>query len=320
MADQYRKMSFLEELRDKAKAKPGKIVLPEGDDRRVQEAAEYISKNKIAEPIVLKSGDKIDRLDEMIDGYAGIRRLHKKVMSKDEIRDLFSKKSVYAAAMMVRMDMADGFVAGVAHETADVARAALHCLNLDRNIRVMSGGFVMEIPDSKYGQEGTFIFSDCGIVPYPKKRQLAGIAVSAARFAEKVLKVKPKVAMLSYSTKGSATMPNLDVIKEVVSMVRESDPDIDIDGELQVDAALDPKAAHIKDSVYGSDVAGHANVLIFPNLDSGNIAYKLTQRLAKARAVGPVLLGLEKPCSDLSRACFTDDIIDAVAVINVMAQ
>ena len=313
-------MSFLSKIREKAKKNPKRIILPEGDDKRVVEAREFISKSKIAEVILLKEGERPEDFDKMVDQFAEIRHEHKKDMAKQEIEDLFLKKPVYMAAMKVRLGTADGFVAGASYKTSDVARAALNCLSLNKDIKVMSGAFVVEVPGSKYGHEGVFIFSDCGIVPFPTKEQLAGISISAARFADKVLNVKPKVAILSYSTKGSAATPNLDAIRQAVESVRKSCPDIDIDGELQVDAALDPKAAEIKDSVSGSDVAGKANVLIFPNLDSGNIAYKLIQRLVKARAVGPLLLGLEKPASDLSRACSVDDIIDAVAVTSMMIQ
>lgn len=313
-------MGFLSELREKAKKKRKRIVLPEGDDERVLEAADYLAKEGIADIITIKRDDTEKRLNEMVAEYIEIRREHGKDASKEKALNLFLEKTVYRAAMMVRFGMADGFVAGAAHETAEVARAALYCLKIDKDIGVMSGGFLIEVQDSQYGQNGTFVFADCGIVPHPTMKQLAGIAISAARFADKILHVTPKVAMLSYSTKGSAATPDLDNIRQATDLVRKSHPDIKIDGEIQVDAAIDPMAAKIKNSVAGSSVAGEANVLIFPNLDSGNICYKLIQRLAKARAVGPVLLGLEKPCSDLSRACSVEDIIDAVAITNVMAQ
>lgn len=313
-------MSILNEVREKAKENPKRIVLPEGYDKRVIEAEDYISKSKIAEVIPLKEGKKAEGFDRIVEEFSKIRREHKKDMAKEEIEKIFLEKSVYIAAMMVRLDMADGFVAGASYKTSDVARAALNCINIDQTIKVMSGAFAIEVPDSKYGHNGAFVFSDCGIVPFPTKEQLAGIAISAAKFAEKILDVKPRVAVLSYSTKGSAATPNLDIIRQAIESVKRSNPEIEIDGELQVDAALDPKAADIKDSISGSNVAGKANVLIFPNLDSGNIAYKLMQRLAKARAVGPLLLGLDKPCSDLSRACSVEDIIDATAITCVMAQ
>lgn len=314
-------MSFLDSLREQAKTVKKKIVLPEGDDKRIVEAGQFIRKNNISDIIVLKKGQEIERFDEMVDRFREIRRQHKKNISRADAVKLFLEKNVYVAAMMVRLGMADGFVAGASCKTSEVARAALCCLSIDRNIGVMSGCFIIEVPDSAYGEKGVFIFSDCGIVPFPNKEQLTGIALSAAKFAGKVLKVTPRVAVLSYSTKGSTTpSSNLNSIRDAVSAVKKTNPEICIDGELQVDSALDPEVAKIKHSIAGSDVAGRANVLIFPNLDSGNIAYKLAQRLAKARAVGPILLGLEKPCSDLSRACSTNDIIDTVAITNVMVQ
>lgn len=311
-------MSFLSKIRESAKKEPKRIILPEGNDERVKKARDYISKKKIADITLFKIGERIEGFSNLIDRYFEIR--HEKELTKEEIERKFLENSVYAAAMMVRLGMADGFVAGAYYRTSEVAKAALRCIDVDREIKVMSGAFLIEVPGSKYGSSGVLIFSDCGIVPFPTKEQLAGIAISAARFAKKLLNVKPRVAMLSYSTKGSAATPNLDIIRSAVELARGSYPGIEIDGELQVDAALDPEAAKIKHSISGSNVAGKANVLIFPNLDSGNIAYKLLQRLAKAKAVGPLLLGLEKPCSDLSRTCSVDDIIDAVAVTCVMAQ
>lgn len=313
-------MSLLSEIRKRARNNQKRIVLPEGDDARILKASDRILRQKIAQPIVIEKGKKIEDIDRMIDEFAEIRHEHKKDMQKDEIRSLFMQNTAYAAAMMVRLGKADGFVAGASHKTSEIARAALYCLSVDTRVNVMSGGFIIEIPRSRYGHRGAFVFSDCGIVPFPNAQQLAGIAVSAADFAQKVLNITPKVAMLSYSTKGSASAPDLDVIREAVRLAKDSRPDIEIDGELQVDAALDPEAAKIKHSISGSGVAGKANVLIFPNLDSGNIAYKLIQRLASARAVGPILLGLERPCSDLSRACTVEDIVDAVAVTALMAH
>jgi len=313
-------MDFIASIRERSKKDPKRIVLPESEDKRIVEACDYISKKGIAKPILLKDLKNIDDFDKMVECFCGIRHEHHRDITKDKAIKLFYNNKLYAAAMMVRMGMADGFVAGASHKTSDVARAALSCINVDKRIKVMSGAFLIEIANSKYGHKGVFVFSDCGIVPFPTSEQLAGIAVSATGFAEKLLGVKPKVAMLSYSTKGSASTPNLENVRKAVDMVKGSYPKIDIDGELQVDTALDPDAAKIKDSISGSKVGGKANVLIFPNLDSGNIAYKLIQRLAKARAVGPLLLGLEKPCSDLSRACSIDDAIDAVAVTSVMAH
>ncbi|MBL7068719.1 MAG: phosphate acetyltransferase [Candidatus Omnitrophica bacterium] len=313
-------MSLLAEMRKRAAQAPKRIVLPEGTDKRIKKAKDYITEHKIADTIVIKNVEKTDQFDRIVDEFSKICAEHKKSMAKEDIVKLFTKNTVYIAAMMVKLNMADGFVAGASHKTSDVARAALKSLSIDETIKVMSGAFIIEVPDSSYGHKGAFVFSDCGIVPFPTKEQLAGIAIAAAGLAAKIMSARPKVAMLSYSTKGSAATHDLDLIREAVELVKRSHPQIDIDGELQVDAALDHAAAEIKHSISGSSVAGMANVLIFPNLDSGNIAYKLIQRLAKARAVGPMLLGLERPCCDLSRACSVEDVIDAVALTGVMAQ
>lgn len=313
-------MDLLKQLRQKAKENPKRIVFPEGGDKRVVSATKYIKRSGIAKPIIISQTGEIEGFGRMVEEFLKIRRSRKKDITREDAEKLFGKNNAYIAAMMVRLGMADGFIAGASHMTSDVARAALHCLDIDKEIGVMSGAFLVNVPNSHYGHKGNFVFADCGIVPFPKKEQLAGIAVSAARFAVKVLGVKPMVAMLSYSTKGSASTPDLNLIKEAVELAKGLEPSMEIDGELQVDSALDPQAADIKTSISGSSVAGKANVLIFPNLDSGNIAYKLVQRLAKARAVGPILLGLNKPVSDLSRACTTEDVIDAAALTCVMAQ
>ena len=313
-------MSYFKYLRETAKKKHRKIVLPEGNDKRIKKARSYIEKAGIAEPILIKKAEDVKEFDNLLNAFVGNRKKLHKDITKDKAKKLFLSNNVYIAGMMVKLGMADGFVAGAEYKTSEVARAALKCLDIDKKIKVMSGAFIIEVPNSKYGQKGIFIFSDCGIVPFPTMEQLAGIAVSAAEFAKKILNVKPRVAMLSYSTKGSAVTPNLDAIRNAVRKVKCMAPDIEVDGELQVDSALDKEAAHIKDSITGSRVSGKANVLIFPNLDSGNIAYKMIQRLGGARAVGPLLLGLEKPASDLSRACSTDDIIDAVAITSIMAE
>jgi phosphate acetyltransferase len=222
--------------------------------------------------------------------------------------------------MMAAAGLADGFVAGASHTTSDVARAAIHCLELDELIGVASGSFVMYIKGSHYGDDGLFVFADCGLVPDPNPRQLAGIAISSANLYRQLFDKEPHVAMLSYSTKSSAQGPLVEKVKEGVEEAKRLVPDISIDGEFQVDSALDPEVAKIKTSIKESKVAGRANVLIFPNLDSGNIGYKLVQRLANARAIGPLILGLKKPASDLSRGCIVDDVIDAVAITAVRAQ
>lgn len=195
---------------------------------------------------------------------------------------------------------------------------AIHCLGVEEEINIASSCFLMVVPDSPYGEAGAFIFADCGIVPDPNSRQLAYIAIANAQLARQVLNVTPKVALLSYSTKGSAKGRIIDKTLDALALAKKMRPDLLIDGELQVDAAIVPEIAEIK--YPNSLLKGRANVLIFPNLEAGNIGYKLVERLAKARAIGPLIVGLNKPCSDLSRGCSVDDIVDCVAVTAIRAQ
>jgi phosphate acetyltransferase len=190
-------------------------------------------------------------------------------------------------------------------------------MQIDRSIGVVSGAFLMEVPGSEFGASGAFVFADCGVNPEPNARQLSGIAVSSAELFRKLVGQEPKVAFLSYSSKGSAQGPLVEKVKEAVARAREMSPGLAVDGEFQADSAIVPEVARMKCG--SSPVAGYANVLIFPDLNSGNICYKLTQRLANARAVGPLLTGFTKPCSDLSRGCYAEDIVDAVAITAIRA-
>jgi phosphate acetyltransferase len=307
--------NILKRLRTQAQANPKKIVFPEAGDDRILEAIDYIKKEKIAYPLLLTP----DNLEpEKQEEFASIfyERKQLKGISFEEAREII-ENPVYYSAMMVRLGYADGFVAGARYTTSDVIRAAINCLSLDRASRIISSCFIMAIPNCDYG-EGIFVYADCGVIPYPTSEQLALIAVSAARFAKDVLNIVPRVALLSFSTKGSAEGRWIDKVRKAVAIARERDPNILIDGELQPDSAIVPEVARRKVSY--SNVAGQANVLIFPNLDAGNICYKLTERLAKARAVGPIVLGTKEPCTDLSRGCSVEDIIDGTAVTVVRAQ
>jgi len=328
-------------IRDKAKKNLKKIVLPETDDARVLEAGVRIVNDKIARIIFLGNVDGVrsslqklgkydDNMIEVIEPKTSKffdalvdkfyeKRKHRNP-DKDFFRRLLRDNCVFFAAMMSDAGLADGFVAGANHTTGDVAKAAIYCIGVDEFIGVASGAFVIYVKDSVYGDGGLFLFADCGLVPDPNPRQLAGIAVSSAQLYEKLFNKKPYVAMLSYSTKGSAAGSLVDKVKNGIEEARRLAPNLLIDGEFQIDSALDPLVAKKKTNVKYSAVAGKANVLIFPNLDSGNIGYKLVQRLAKARAIGPLLQGVKKPCSDLSRGCGVDDIVDAVAVTAVRAQ
>lgn len=291
------------------------IILPEKDDLRIQEAAKIIAKEKIARIILL---GKEDLDTKKIDAFSQIffeARKHKGI-TIDQAREAVSYP-LYYAAMMVRAGEADGFVAGAAHSTPDVARAAIYCIGVDERIKTVSSCFIMVVPDKSFGENGVFVFADCGIVPQPTSQQLAQIAISSAELAKNVFDILPKVAMLSYSTKGSAKGPLVDKVKEATALAKQLKPDLLIDGELQADAAIVPEVAKIKDPQ--NILAGRANVLIFPDLEAGNIGYKLVQRLAKARAIGPLLQGLNKPCSDLSRGALVEDVIDTVAVTALRA-
>ena len=255
-------------------------------------------------------------LDNFIQEYYQLRK-HKGI-SLDDARATLIDNPVFYAAMSVRNNKAHGFVAGADHTTRDVARAAIYCVGVNRQTPIVSSAFIMIIPNCSYGEEGLFIFADCGIVPDPSPKQLSEIAFSSAKLLEGLSNFKPRVALLSFSTKGSAKSSSVEKVTVALKLAKSRYPDLIIDGELQADSAIIPEVAQIKSP--DSPIKGRANILIFPNLDAGNICYKLIQRLAKARAIGPLLQGLNKPCSDLSRGCNVEDIIDAIALTVVRAQ
>lgn len=303
-------------IRQKAKRKLMTVALPEYDDARTQQASKIIEQEGIAK-VLLLTPERINPQDKerYIQEYFELRQA--KGIDLETARKTL-EDPLYYAAMMAREGKVDGFVAGAVHTTPDVARAAIQCLGVQERINIASSAFIMVVPNSPYGEKGTFIFADCGVIPDPNSRQLACISLGAAELAQDVLGFIPRVALLSYSTKSSAKGRGIEKIIEALSTLKAMAPDLLVDGELQVDAAIVPEVATIKhpDSILG----GKANVLIFPNLDAGNISYKLVQRLAGARAVGPILLGLNKPCSDLSRGCSVEDIVDCVAVTAIRAQ
>ncbi|MCM8770793.1 MAG: phosphate acetyltransferase [Candidatus Omnitrophica bacterium] len=309
-------MNVIEKIYSRAKKEKKTIVLPEAEDRRIIAAAKIIEKENIAQVLVLDKGKvKPEWKEKFSQQYYQLRKA--KGINEEEARKIIDEP-LYYAAMMTREGLADGFVAGAAHTTSSVARAAIQCLGIDERIGIACSCFIMIVPDCVYGEEGTFIFADCGIVPEPSAGQLARIAVATAEMAGKVLEITPRVALLSYSTKGSAQGALIDKVRLALAQVKTMRPDLLIDGELQVDAAIVPEVAEIK--CPDSPLKGRANVLIFPDLEAGNIAYKLTQRLAKAMVIGPLLIGLKKPCSDLSRGCGIDEIVNTVAVTAIRAQ
>lgn len=328
-------MSLIDDIRQRARLAKKTVVLPESDDARTIGAVKNIIRDSLAKIILigknadltaladkLKSPDlqiidpaQYKDTEKLIAEYYELRKV--KGITPEEAREAVTKDFLTFGVMLARQDGISGFVAGANHTTADTVRAALRCFKIDKNIGVVSGAFLIEVPTSPYGEKGAFIFADCGVNPEPNARQLSGIAVSAADLFKKLTGAVPRVAFLSYSSKGSAGGPLVDKVKEAVERAKESSPGILIDGEFQADSAIVPEVAKTKCGA--SEVAGRANVLIFPDLNSGNISYKLTQRLANARAVGPLLLGFTKPCSDLSRGCLVDDIIDAVCVTAIRA-
>ncbi len=309
-------MDAIIKIRKLAKRKIKTIVLPEYEDERTIEAARIIKQESIANPLVL-TPDLIDKneLERYIQQYYEMYK--SKDIDLDLVKKLFSN-SLYYAAMMTHEGKADGLVAGAIHTTADVARACIRCIGLEEKYTIASSCFIMDVPNCQYGENGTFIFADCGVIPDPNARQLSCIAITAAELAAKVLDLTPKVAFLSYSTKGSAKTKSAEKISEALALLKEQAPNLLADGEIQADAAIVPEVAKIK--CPDSPINGEANVLIFPNLEAGNIAYKLVQRLSGCRAIGPLFLGLNKPASDLSRGCIVDDIVDSVAVSAIRAQ
>lgn len=303
-------------IRENAKKAPKKIVFPEFNDERVKEAVRIVKQEQTAEPLLLSPGNIEKKKQEE---FANIHYELKsyKYDSFEEVRKIM-QEPLYYAAMLTRCGYVDGFVAGASYATSSVIRAALRCLDLDTEANLVSGCFVMAVPDCSYGEKGVFVFSDCAVIPNPGPEQLARIAISAAKFTRDILGLEPRIAFLSFSTKGSAKGGTVEKIRTALDIVKDKEPNLLIDGELQADAALDKEVA--KRKLPSSPVAGGANVLIFPNLDSGNISYKLTHRLGRTRALGPIILGLKQPCSDLSRGCSVEDIVDCTALTVVRAQ
>ncbi len=331
-------MDLFQELKQKAQANPKRIVLPESADDRVLRAISSVLEAGIAKIILLGEKEiilskarelklknfekaqiinhiKDNHFKALVTSYYNLRK-HKGI-TKEQAEERL-QKPLYFAALMVREGLADGFVAGASITSREVAKAAICGVGVDKSIQTVSSCFLMIVPNCNLGQKGIFVFADCGIIPNPSVKQLANIAISTAHLFTRLVGAEPKVAMLSYSSHGSGSGETVEKMKEATSLVREASPDLIIDGELQVDAAIVPHVARIK--VPNSKLVGDANVLIFPNLAAGNISYKLVQRLACARAIGPILQGLTKPCSDLSRGCSVEDIVDVIIVNVVRAQ
>lgn len=331
---------FLDKIKAKAKADKKTIILPESMDRRTFEAASVVLKEDLANLIILGTDEQIkansegldvskasfidpttsDKLDGYVDQLVELRK--KKGMTPEQARQLLTTDYMYFACMMVKNGEADGVVSGACHSTANTLRPALQIIRTAPGSKIVSGFFVMVVPDCELGENGTFVFSDCGLNQNPNAEQLAAIAGSSAESFRMLVGAEPRVAMLSYSTKGSAKDPeghdDIAKVVEATKIAKETYPNLNVDGELQADAAMVPSVGASK--APGSPVAGKANVLIFPDLGAGNIGYKLVQRLGKAEAYGPMLQGIAAPINDLSRGCSAEDIVGVIAITAVQAQ
>jgi len=324
-------MDLISQLKENARNLDKKIVLPEGAEKRILKAAEIVLKEGIAKVVLLGDPDVIKEnaakehvsiegveiinpatsplRDKYADLMVEIRK--SKGLTKEEALNLLNDP-LYFAPMMVKSEDADGEVAGAINSTGNVLRPAFQFVKTLPGISLVSGAYVMILKDKNFGHNGILVFADCAAMPVPSEKQLAEIAVTTARTAKALIGLEPRVAMLSFSTRGSAKHELIDKVRNATQAAREMDPSLIIDGEMQVDAALVPEVAELK--APDSEVAGKANVLVFPNLGAGNIGYKLVQRLAGAEAVGPILQGMAAPINDLSRGCSVSDIVNLIAI------
>lgn len=328
-------MGFIDSVIEKARRDRKTIILPESEDRRVLEAAALVIERDIADIILIGRRDEIVSRAEDLDLSAAeivcpadsehyetfaaqfCKMREKKGMTLDKAKAMMLDP-IYFAVMMVKNEMADGMVAGAIHSTSDTLRPALQILKTAPGTKLVSALFMMAVPNSEFGFHGTFLFADSGLVENPDADQLSEIAISSAHTFRQLTGQEPEVAMLSYSTYGSAKSELTEKVIEATRLAKAKAPQLHLDGELQLDAAIVPSVAAGKAA--GSSVAGKANVLVFPDLNAGNIGYKLVQRLAKAEAYGPITQGIARPVNDLSRGCIAEDIVGVVAITAVQAQ
>ena len=328
-------MGLMDDIKAKACASRQRIVLPEGAEPRTVAAAEIISKQGIADVILVGNTADIEVASQGLD-YSGVSiidpeksdkaaiyadafyelRKHKGISKEDAAKTVLN--TLYYACMMIKMGDADGMVAGAINTTANTLRPALQIIKTSPGISTVSSSFIMELDSQDFGHKGILMFGDCAININPDAQALAAIAISTAKTGAQLTGMDPKVAMLSFSTKGSGKHELVDKVAQATQIVRDLAPNLSVDGELQADAALIESVGQLKSP--GSAVAGKANVLIFPDLQAGNIGYKLVQRLAGADAIGPISQGLAAPINDLSRGCSVEDIVSVVAITAVQAQ
>ena len=330
-------MAFIDEIKARAKADKKTIVLPETEDVRTYQAAEAVLREGTADLILVGSKEEIEKngagfdltgavivdpaTSDKTESYIAklVELRQKKGMTEEQAREILLTNYLYYGVMMVKMGDADGMVSGACHSTADTLRPCLQILKTKPGTKLVSAFFVMVVPDCDMGENGTFVFSDCGLEQNPDSEKLAAIALSAAESFKLLVGDEPRVALLSHSSKGSAKHADVDKVVEAVKIAQANAPEgVMVDGELQLDAAIVPSVGASK--APDSKVAGKANVLIFPDLDAGNIGYKLVQRLAKAEAYGPMTQGIAAPVNDLSRGCSAEDIVGVVAITAVQCQ
>ncbi len=329
-------MGYIDKLISRAKADKKRIVLPEPMDKRTFEAAEKILKEDIADLVIIGTPEEIETYgagydiskativdpfndpnkQKYIDKFVELRGA--KGVTPESAKEQMEKDYMYYACLMCKCGDADGAVSGACHSTGNTIRPALQLLKTKPGISGVSGFFIMEVPNCELGENGLFVFADCAVNPDNDADKMAETAGLSAESFEAFVGAKAKVALLSFSTKGSAKHDRVTMVQEAAAKAQEKYPQFEIDGELQLDAALVAEVGEMK--APGSKVAGHANTLVFPDLESGNIGYKLVQRLAKANAYGPILQGLSMPVNDLSRGCYADDIVATVAMTAIQAQ